>query len=80
MRTTTRTASCAALRWWGDPMDVQKLAAEIVDQFCPACVTTGSGVSNEQVRNLMEAQLRKRDEHILVVRSMIADAMTPDDE
>lgn len=61
-------------------MNIEKLASEIVDLFCPACVTTSGGVSDDQVRSLLDAKLKERGEHILTVKAMIADALTPDDQ
>ena len=60
-------------------MNIDRLASEIVDLFCPACVTTSGGITDDQVRSLLDAKLKERGEHILTVTAMIADAMTPED-
>lgn len=61
-------------------MNVQKLAEQIVDQFVPASVTSGSGIRPEALQSLLAEQRERRKEAILTVRSMIADAITPEDQ
>lgn len=61
-------------------IDTEKLAARIVDDFIPLCIATGSGVTNENIAFLLDVKQKERDEAILRVRSLIADALTADED
>jgi hypothetical protein len=56
-------------------MDCEKLASQIVDVFCSSGVATGSDVTSEEVRLLLEEQDSIRHESFLTVKGLIENAM-----